>query len=74
MSNILHDLVEFITIIEGMEGVTSDVTSVLDEYARNFSKDVNYFIAKKLTEEESVLVGQAESLRKTSNKLTQTKK
>lgn len=68
MSNILHDLVEFITIIEGMEGVTSDVTSVLDEYARNFSKDVNYFIAKKLTEEESVLVGQVESIRKTSNK------
>lgn len=68
MSNILHDIVEFITIIEGMEGVTSDVTSVLDEYARNFSKDVNYFIAKKLTEDESVLVGQVESIRKTSNK------
>lgn len=68
MSNILHDIVEFIIIIEGMEGVTSDVTSVLDEYARKFSKDVNYFIAKKLTEEESVLVGQAESMRKISNK------
>lgn len=68
MSNILHDIVEFIIIIEGMEGVTSDVTSVLDEYARKFSKDVNYFIAKKLTEKESVLVGQAESMRKISNK------
>lgn len=68
ISNILSDLTQFIKIITELEGVTSDVTSVLDEYTRNFSKDVNYFIAKKLTDEESVLVGQVESIRKTSNK------
>ena len=68
MSNILSDLTQFITLITDMEGVTSDVVSVLDDYARNFGKSVNYFIAKKLSDEESVLNGQVESMQKISNK------
>lgn len=64
ISNILTDLSQFIMIIEDMEGVTSDVTSVLDEYLREFTKAVNYFIDKKLADTEEILVGQTESLRK----------
>lgn len=63
MSNILSDLTQGITLIEDMDGVTSDVISVLDEWARKFSKEVNYFIAKKLSNEE-ILVSQTESVKK----------
>ena len=48
MSDILTDLSQFIVIIQEMEGVTTDVSSELDNYLRNFTKNVNYFIAKKL--------------------------
>lgn len=64
MSNILSDLTQGITLIEAMDGVTSDVISVMDEWARKFSKEVNYFIAKKLGNKEEVLMSQNESLRK----------
>ena len=63
MSNILSDLTQGITLIEAMDGVTSDVISVMDEWARKFSKEVNYFIAKKLGKNEEVLMSQNESLR-----------
>lgn len=62
MSNILSDLTQGITLIEEMDGVTSDVISVMDEWARKFSKEVNYFIAKKLGKDDEVLVGQVESV------------
>ena len=52
MSNILSDLTQFITIIEDMEDVKSDVISELDTYARTFSKAVNYFIAQKLGKDD----------------------
>ena len=55
MSNILSDVTKFITIIEDMEGVTSDVISELDTYARTFSKAVNYFIANKLGENNEIV-------------------
>jgi DNA-binding ferritin-like protein len=70
MSNILTDLSQFIMIIEEMEGVTSDVTSVLDEYLRDFTKAVNYFIDKKLSGTEEILVGQTESIRRNRKRLT----
>lgn len=70
MSNILTDLSQFIMIIEEMEGVTSDVTSVLDEYLREFTKAVNYFIDKKLADTEEILVGQTESIRRNRKRLT----
>ena len=62
MSNILSDLTEGITLIEDMDGVTSDVVSIMDEWARKFSKEVNYFIAKKLDRNEEILMGQNESI------------
>ena len=68
MSNILSDLTQGITLIEDMDGVTSDVVSVLDEWARKFSKEVNYFIAKKLSNEE-ILVSQTESVKKRNRKV-----
>ena len=52
MSNILSDLTQFITIIEDMDDVKSDVISELDTYARTFSKAVNYFIAQKLGKDD----------------------
>ncbi len=55
MSNILTDLSQFIMIIEELEGVTPDVTSVLDDYLRDFTKAVNYFIDKKLANNEDIL-------------------
>ena len=55
MSNILTDLSQFIMIIEELEGVTPDVTSVLDDYLRGFTKAVNYFIDKKLANDEDIL-------------------
>lgn len=64
MSNILSDLTEGITLIEDMDGVTSDVISVMDEWARKFSKEVNYFIAKKLGNNEEILMGKNESFNK----------
>ena len=57
MSNILSDICKFINIIEDMDGVTSDVTSTLDEYLREFTKAVNYFIASKLDEDTDILTG-----------------
>lgn len=68
MSNILSDVTQFITIIEDMEGVASDVISELDTYARTFSKAVNYFIANKLNKDNEILVGQTESINKKSRK------
>lgn len=68
MSNILSDLTQFITIIEDMEGVKSDVISELDTYARTFSKAVNYFITQKLGKDDEVLVGQVESVNKKPNR------
>lgn len=55
ISNILTDLSQFIMIIEELEGVTPDVTSVLDDYLRGFTKAVNYFIDKKLANDEDIL-------------------
>ena len=55
MSNILTDLSQFIMIIEELKGVTPDVTSVLDDYLRDFTKAVNYFIDKKLANDEDIL-------------------
>lgn len=48
MSTIFTDLCQFISNIQDMKGVTSDVSSELDSYRREFSKVVNYFISKKL--------------------------
>lgn len=47
-SNILSDIAEFITEIENTEGITSDLISSLDNYLRDFTKDVNYFIPSRL--------------------------
>ena len=49
MQIILSDIVQFIVIIQGLEGVSADVSSELDTYCREFTKAVNYFIEKKLT-------------------------
>lgn len=64
MSNILSDLCQFITLIEDMDGVTSDVISVLDDYLRDFTKAVNYFIANKLNTEDDILTGEVESYKR----------
>ena len=69
MSNILTDLSQFIMIIEELEGVTPDVTSVLDDYLREFTKAVNYFIDKKLANTGEILVGQTESVRRNRKRL-----
>lgn len=45
--NILEDIVKFITVITNFDGVTSDVASKLDDYCRQFSKEVNYFMTKQ---------------------------
>ena len=45
--NILKDIVGFIDIIINFEELTSDVASELDNYCREFSKEVNYFISKQ---------------------------
>lgn len=51
ISNVLSDLSQFIVIIQEMEGVTTDVSSELDTYLREFTKAVNYFIPRKLSNE-----------------------
>lgn len=48
MSSILSDIAEFITEIYNTEGITSDLVSSLDDYLRQFTKDVNYFIDSRL--------------------------
>lgn len=65
ISNILSDLTQFIKIITELEGVASDVTSVLDNYSRDFTKAVNYTITNKLSNDD-ILVSQTESTSKTS--------
>ena len=70
MSNILTDLSQFIMIIEELEGVTPDVTSVLDDYLRGFTKAVNYFIDKSLDGTEEILVGQTESIKRNRKRIT----
>ena len=47
-----------------MDGVTSDVISVLDDYLRDFTKAVNYFIANKLNTEDDILTGEVESYKR----------
>jgi hypothetical protein len=61
ISNILTDLSQFITLVQDVDGITSDVSSELDTYLRKFTKAVNYFIAKKLENEEDVLIDTKES-------------
>ena len=48
MLRILTQICDFIGIIQEMPNVSSDVSSELDTYLREFTKDVNYFISKKL--------------------------
>ena len=68
MSNILTDLSQFIMIIQQMDGVTSDVSSEFDTYLRNFTKAVNYFIDKKLANDEDILTSKNESIRRNRRK------
>lgn len=70
MSNIFTDLSQFIMIIQQMDGVTSDVASEFDNYLRNFTKAVNYFIEKKLANDEDILTSQNESVRRSSRRRT----
>lgn len=49
MSDILSTLAWVITDIEDSALLTPDVASELDNYLREFTKEVNYFIAKKLS-------------------------
>lgn len=49
ISRILTNLCDFIIIIQEMTDISSDVSSELDTYLREFTKDVNYFIDKKLS-------------------------
>ena len=48
ISRILSDLCDQIVQIQEMPEITSDISSELDVYLREFSKAVNYFIDKKL--------------------------
>lgn len=72
ISNILSDLCEGIKLVQETEGIKSDVASELDTYLREFTKDVNYFINKKLykSEDDILVSGNAnESYRKICKKL-----
>ena len=48
ISRILSVLCDQIILIQEKPDITSDVSSELDNYLREFTKDVNYFINKKL--------------------------
>ena len=48
ISRILSALCDQIILIQEKPEVSSDVSSELDNYLREFTKDVNYFINKKL--------------------------
>ena len=56
MSDIFTNISEFIMTIQKLEGITTDVSSKLDEYLREFTKIVNYFIEKKLNNSNDILV------------------
>jgi len=49
ISRILSELCDEIVAVQKMPEISSDVSSELDTYLREFTKDVNYFIDKKLS-------------------------
>lgn len=48
MSRILSALCDEIIVVQKLPNITSDISSELDNYLREFTKDVNYFIDKKI--------------------------
>ncbi len=53
MSRILSNLCDEIIVVQKLPNITSDISSELDNYLREFTKDVNYFIDKKLKYERN---------------------
>ena len=49
ITRILTDVCQKIASIQKMNTISSDVSSELDTYLREFTKDINYFINKKLS-------------------------